>query len=265
MEVVKDLTDMLAKAEAKDRFYEIEVLIERLLAPQHYTRPFTYVKGGWGEIKRIESVVDGAPEAQRSPRRKLKGRKGEVEIKTGECWTFKLVNEKGEVVSAPASWKDVYIVLPWGTHFGIWKQSLRRSLDAQKRLKYDAPSLSLMKVYPVWLNVGSAPCESMREGATPEVVLETRHTANGDVMVEVFFDYIENRRAKFFMEVDSECPINEEKFVALVKTINTLDVIGPSKRGSIKVLSVRQVVPTEAELKKAIAEAVGEPVKPVIY
>jgi len=140
-----------------------------------------------------------------------------------------------------------------------------RSLEAQKRLKYDAPSLSLIKVYPVWLNVGKAPCESMREGATPEVVLQTRHTANGDVMVEVFFDYIENRRAKFFMEVDSECPINEEKFVALVKTINTLDTIGPSKRGSIKVLSIKQVVLTEAELKRTLAETVAEPIKPVIY
>jgi hypothetical protein len=265
--VVKDLTDELAKAEAKDRFYEIEVLIERMLAPQHYVRPFTYVKGGWGEIKRLESVVDGAPEAIRSPRRKVRARKGEAEIKTGSCWTFKLVNSEGEVadLSKTKDFEELRIVLPWGTHFGIWKQSLRRSLEAQKRLKYEAVSLGLMKVYPVWLDVGKAPCESMLENRAPEVILETRHTSNGDVMVETFFDYIENRKAKFFMEIDSECPINEEKFVALVKTVNTLDPIGPSKRGSIKVLSVKQVALEEEELKKALAEIAAEPVKPVVY
>jgi hypothetical protein len=265
MEVVKDLTAELRKAEAKDRWYEIEVVIERLLAPQRYTRPFTYVKSGWGELTRVESIVDGAPEALRAPKRKVKGRKGESEIKTGNCWTFKLIDNEGETVdpSKVKDWKSVSIVVPWGQHFGIWKGCLRRSLEAQKSQKYEVVSLQLMKVYPVWLNVGNAPCESMKEGKAPEVVLESR--PNGK-MVEVFFDYIENRKVKFYTRIDSECPINEERFVALCKSVSNLDTVGPSKRGSIKVTSLKHVSLTEDEIKQLlIEEKTAEPVQPVIY
>jgi len=272
MEVVKDLTGELAKAEAKDRFYEIQLVIKRLLAPQHYKRPFEYLKSGWGEVKRLESIVDGAPKSPRAPRKKIKSRKGEWELKTGDCWTFKYSKKNGELfdpskAKTPKDWKGVKIIVPWGTNFGIFKKSLRRSLEAQRRLRYDAAPLALMKVHPVWLCVGEGPPESIKEGKEPEVILETRHTSKGDVMVEVFFDYIEDRRVKFFVEVDSECPINEEKFVALVKTLNTLDVIGPSKRGDFRVLNIREVKVSEEEIQSLLTkpELSEEPTKPVVY
>jgi hypothetical protein len=248
MKNLKNLTDELLKAEAKDKFYLIEGTIVRLLAPQQFTRPFTYKKKGWGQIERVEATADGTPQDLRAPKRKRKVRKGEEEIKTGDCWTFKV--------------EDDTILLPWGTHFGIFKKSLLRSLEAQRKLRYEAAPLALMRVYPLWLPVGKAPCESMKEGRIPEVILETRHTQSGDVMVEVFFDYIENRNFSCIVEVDSEAPINEEKFVALIKTLNTLDVIGPAKRGQIRIDKVVLVEPTEEELKKL---STGEPVQPVIY
>jgi hypothetical protein len=104
-------------------------------------------------------------------------------------------------------------MLPWGSHFGIFKKSLLRSLEAQKKLRYDAAPLALIKVYPLWLDTGKAPCESMQDKRIPEVILETRHTQGGDVMVEAFFDYIENRDFTCYLEVDSEAPINEERLV----------------------------------------------------
>jgi hypothetical protein len=240
---LKDLTTELEKAESKDRFYLIEGKVVRLLAPQHYKRPFTYKKSGWGSIERLETIQDGTPADLRAPKRKRRVRKGEEEIKTGDCWTFK--NEKD------------HIFLPWGTQFGIFKKSLLRSLEAQKKLRYDAAPLGLMKVYPTWLNIGKIPCESMNDKNIPEVILETRHTQSGDVMVEVFFDYIENRDFSCIVEIDSEAPMNEEKFVALVKTLNTLDTIGPSKRGQLSITKITQVEPSIDELKK-LSE--GEPV-----
>jgi len=248
MKNLKDLTVEIAKLESKDRFYQVNAIIERLLAPQHYKRPFTYTKKGWGEIVRVEQTVDGTPTDLTAPKRRRKARKGESEVKVGDCWTFK--EDKG----------DLY--LPWATGFGLCKSALRRSLEAQRRLRYDSLPLNLMKVYPLWLNVGKAPCESMKEDRLPEIVLETRHTQSGDVRVEAFFDYIENREVQWLMEVDSECPINEEKFVALVKTVNTLDVIGPSKRGSMRILKLVQVEPDAKELEKMQK---GEPTQPVIY
>lgn len=245
---MKDLTPELVKAEAKDRFYLIQGKIVRLLAPQHYTRPFIYKKRGWGTIERVETTQDGTPQDLRAPKRKRRVRTGEEEIKTSDCWTFNVE-------------KDT-IMLPWGTHFGLFKKSLFRSLEAQRKLRYEAAPLGLMRVYPLWLPVGKAPCESMKEDKIPEVILESRHTQGGDVMVEVFFDYIEDRNFQCIVEVDSECPINEEKIVALVKSLNTLDTIGPSKRGQLQIDKISMVEPTEEELGKMQK---GEAVMPVVY
>jgi len=256
LEVIKDLSSELAKAEEKDRFYLIEGTILRLLAPQHYSRPFTYRKKGWGSIERVETTQDGTPSDLRAPKKKRRVRTGDQEIKIGDCWTF--ADQLGGIHTGNG--KNVY--LPWGTHFGLFKKSLLRSLEAQRKLRYEAAPLGLMKVYPLWLDIGKTPCESMKNDALPEVILETRHTQGGDVMVEVFFDYIENRSFKCLVEVDSEAPVNEEKFVALVKSLNTLDTIGPSKRGEIRIDKISQVKPTEDELEKMRK---GEPVQPVIY
>lgn len=249
MKVIKDATPELVKAEAKDRFYQITGTIERMLAPQDATRPFVYKKKGWGTIERVETTSDGTPEDLRAPKKKRKMRKGEEEIKSADCWTFRLD-------------KDEHIMLPWGTDFGIFKKSLRRSLEAQRKLRYESAPLSLIRVYPAWLDLGKAPAESMRDNNIPERILETRHTQGGDVMVDVFFDYVENRPFTTIIQIDSEAPINEEKFVALIKTLNTLDNVGPSKRGRIRIEKVAalQVSPDELEkLRK------GEPVQPVIY
>lgn len=258
METVMDLTAQLEKAEAKDRFYVIEATINRLLAPQHYTRPFTYKKKGWGEIVRVETTQDGTPTDMRAPRRKRRRRKGEEEIRVGDCWTFKTTDDS----KLKKLFKTTHILIPWGTNFGLFKSSLRRSLGAQRRLRYDSLPLGLIKVYPLWLDVGEAPIDSTKKDRLPEVILETRHTSKGDVMVEVFFDYIENRKVKFFVEIDSECPLNEEKWVALVKTLNTLDIIGPSKRGSITIEKMSKVKLTTEETKKLEK---GEPIMPVVY
>jgi hypothetical protein len=74
MKNLKNLTDELLKAEAKDKFYLIEGTIVRLLAPQQFTRPFTYKKKGWGQIERVETTADGTPQDLRAPKRKRKGR-----------------------------------------------------------------------------------------------------------------------------------------------------------------------------------------------
>jgi len=252
LEVEKDVTPELKKQIAKNSFYRISGVINRMLAPQYYKRPFTYEKKGWGEVTRVESYQDGTPKELRAPTKKKRKRKGESEVKSGDCWTFK--EEKGK------------ILLPWGTSFGLLKSSLRRSLIAQRRTRYWVAPLDLIKIYPTWLDVGNFPPESMKDGKMPEVVLETRHTTKGDVMVETFFDYIENRPFTCLIEVDSECPLNEEKLVAFIKTLNTLDNIGPSKRGSMTISTMQRVVLSEEEMKKLRkGELEIEPVQPVIY
>jgi hypothetical protein len=237
MQVVKELTPELIKAEGKDRFYTIEGVIKRMLAPQDpkLVRPYTYSKDGWGKVTRVESNEDGAPTALRAKRRSTKVRTGESEVKAGPCWAFNVV--------------DGNIMLPWENQFGIFKKSLQRSLEAQNKMKYDTPRLSLMRVYPQWLNVGKAPADSQMPGNSPFVVLETRHTQKGDVMVEVFFDYVVDRPFKTVVEVDSECPLNEEKLVALFKSLNTLDTVGPAKRGHLQINKIDQIKqPSDDEL-----------------
>jgi hypothetical protein len=256
MEIAKDFTADLAKAETKDKYYMIQGKIKRLLAPQFYSRPFTYKKKGWGTIERTETQQDGTPTDKRSPRKSTRMRRGEEEIKTADCWTFKVEKSDGKLR------KDDHIFIGWGDHFGLLKSSLRRSLEAQRKLRYEAAPLALIKVYPVWLDLGKAPCESLKEGRIPEVILETRHTQRGDVMVEAFFDFVENREFTCYLEIDSECPLNDEKLVGMVKSLNTLDTIGAAKRGSMQITKIAQIKLTDEELKKLES---GEPVQPVIY
>jgi len=248
MNMVKNLTPELEKAEAKDRFYQIDGVIKHMLAPQQYSRPFAYKKKGWGEIERVELRQDGTPDDMTAPHRRKKVRKGESEVKSADCWTFKTEKDR--------------MKLQWGTNWGILKSSLRRSLGAQKKLRYDAAPLELIKVYPLWLDVGESPCESMKDGNVPEIVLETRHTQRGDVRVESFFDYINDRPFSCIVEVDSEAPVDEQKFVALIKTLNTLDTHGPSKRGEIWIGKVAKVEVSQEELDKM---SKGELVEPVVY
>lgn len=255
MEIKKDLTAQLVKAEAKDRIYHIKGKIIKLLAPQSYTRPFTYKKKGWGSITRVEASIDGTPKVLRQPRRKKRVRKGESEVKEADCWTFLNLDKHGKPFDPTKTknekdWKDVEVFLPWGTHFGIFKKSLYRSLEAQRKLRYDAAPLALMRVFPTLLNIGKAPCESMNGGELPEIVMETRHTTRRQpVMVEVFFDFLKDRNFQCLLEVDSECPINEEKLVGLLKSLNTLDTVGASKRGRLLINEVHQVELSENELK----------------
>jgi len=256
MKNLKDLTPELEKAEAKDKFYAISGVIKRMLAPQdpQLQRTFKYRKNGWGKIERLETTTDGTEESKRAPRARVRIRKGEWEEKTSGCWSFRTVKDK--------IFRHETILLPWGTDHGLFKKALRRSLEAQRKLRYESAPLSLMKAYPLWLPIGKAPCESMKDGKMPEVVLETRNTQNGKVMVETFFDYVEDRSFICYMEIDSEAPQNEEKLVALVKSLNTLDNIGPSKRGSMQITKIEQVELTAEELKKLEC---GEPIQPVIY
>lgn len=255
MEIKKDLTMQLIKAEGKDRIYHIQGKIIKLLAPQNLTRPFSYIKKGWGSIERIEANVDGTPKALRQPRRKRRVRKGESEEKHANCWTFICLDKDGKLFDASKvkkerDWRDVSLYLPWGTHFGILKKSLYRSLEAQRKLRYDAAPLALMRVFPTLLNIGAAPCESMGNGELPEIVMETRHTSRKQpVMVETCFDWIKDRDFQCLLEVDSECPINEEKLVGQLKSLNTLDIVGASKRGRMLINAVHQVELSENELK----------------
>lgn len=254
MEITTDLTPKLLKAEAKDRIYHVKGKIIKLLAPQNFTRPFTYKKDGWGSVTRVEQSQDGTPTALRSPRRKKRIRKGESEVKDAACWTFLCLDKNGKPFDASKAkdekdWKDVHVFLPWGTHFGIFKKSLHRSLEAQRKLRYDAAPLALMRVFPTLLDIGKAPCESMN-GELPEIVMETRHTSRKQpVMVEVFFDYLKDREFQCLIEVDSECPINEEKLVGLLKSLNTLDTIGASKRGRLLINEIHQVKLDDDEVK----------------
>lgn len=257
MKELKDLTENLAKLEAKDKFYAVHGTIVRMLAPQDpkYQRGFTYTKKGWGQIERVESTQDGTPTEKRAPIRRGKTRTGESEVKTGGCWSFNIA--KNGLIH-----KEECVLLPWGTHFGLFKRALFRSLEAQKKLRYESAPLGLIRVYPTWLNVGPAPCESMADKKMPEVILETRHTQRGDVMVEAFFDYVLNRPFECYLEVDSEAPINEEKLVGMLKSLNTLDTIGPAKRGSLEISKVSQVQMEPDDIAKMLK---GEAPGPVIY
>jgi len=238
MEIVEDMTAEMQKLALKDTFWSIDLTINRLLAPQDplYQRPFEYKKKGWGQIERIETTQDGTPTTKRAPKRKRRVRKGESEIKSGDAWSFREVQD--------------HILLPWGSHFGLWKKTLQRSIIAQKRESYNTAPLALIKVYPLWLDVGKAPCESRKGNAIPERVLERRNVrgSKGNVMVEVFFDYVADRRVQFIQRVDGENPINDEKIVALMKTINVLDDIGPSRRGSFRLNNIQKVKPTASEI-----------------
>lgn len=78
------------------------------------------------------------------------------------------------------------------------------------------------------------------------MVLTTRHTQRGDVMVEEFFDWIANRHIEFYVETDAECSINDHKLEGLFKSLNTLDTFGPSKRGDIRITGL-QAIPTMSQ------------------
>jgi len=238
LEVLEDASNKLAKLSEKDTFWLIDLTIDKLLAPQDvlYTRPFQYVKKGWGMIARVETTQDGTPTIDREPKRKKSIRKGESEVKSGDAWSFREENGK--------------IMLPWATQWGLWKKTLTRSIIAQRKERYETAPLALIKVYPAWLDVGKAPCESRKDKNVPERVLEKRNVrGQANTMVETFFDWIQNRRVQFLTRIDGENPINDEKFLALVKTINNLDDIGPARRGSIHINGIKKVKLSEKEIK----------------
>lgn len=250
MEVLKDLTPMLEKMEAKDRFYKIEATIVRLLAPQdaETVRQYIYQKTPWGKIERVEARTDGTPTEMTAPRRKKKTREGESEIKTGQCWSF-LTQPNGEEAKPQ-------VLVPWGGGFGIFKVAWRRTLLA-KGDRYTNPKLDLIQIYPEKLLV-DGPIDSLEVGKEPEangnnmhpkVVLTNRNVRTGKVMVEEFFDYLLDRKITFYVEVDSGNPINEEKFVEMVKSINTLDSFGPSKRGRLRIDKIEQIKLSPEEVR----------------
>jgi hypothetical protein len=243
VQILKDLTEDLQKALANNHTYSVELEIVKLLAGRDVSRTYTYSKESWGSVSRTESHSKGTPLSLTAPSKRRKIRKGEEDIKTVPCHTFRIVNER--------------ILIPWGGRFGVFKRSLERSLQAQGRMRYDITPLDLIQVYPVWIDAGKAPPDSVAKG-TPELVLERRNTRN-NVMVEVFYDFIEHRDVSFFLRIDGECPINEEKLVALVSTLNSLDCVGPSLRGRLKVKSVKQVKldPEELESNSISMETKG--------
>lgn len=250
MEVVKDLTDELAKLEVKDRFYKIEATLIHLLAPQNpeTVRPYVYKKTGWGGIERVESYTDGTPTQTTAPRTRKKGRKGESEVKTGQCWSF---GHDGKPTEDKKQNGGKHILLPWGGSWGIFKNAWRRTLDA-KADKYTNPKLDLIKIYPKTLAI-EGKIDSQQDGRMPQVVLTKRNVRGGSsVMVEEFFDYLEDKKANFYIEVDSENPINEEKFVGMIKSLNTLDSFGPSKRGEIRIEKVEYVRLSEGDQKSIV-------------
>ena len=65
--------------------------------------------------------------------------------------------------------------------------------------------------------------------------------SRGKTMEEVGYDWITEREVSFYLDLDSECPINEEKLVGLLKSLRSLDTFGPAKRGHIEVTSLKEV------------------------
>lgn len=237
MEEVKDLSELLAKAKAKDKYFKIDGKFNKLLSPQNqaYRRPFTYKTDGWGSIERVETNTDGTEKDKRTPTTKGRIRAGVMAIKTTGCWSFRTLNGK--------------LLLPWDSPFGVFKSSLIRSLKAQMQKKYETEPLNLIKVYPSWLEVGDAPCESMKEGMLPQIVMEQRNTQKGKVMVEAFYDYIEDRHFSCIIKVDGESPIDDASLVAMIKTLDTLDNIGASKRGAMTIGKISQVKLSAEEIE----------------
>jgi hypothetical protein len=238
MDTLKDLTADMKKLAMGDQWYRIRG-VTTILAPQdpRFVRPYTYRKNGWGKIERVEAKTDGSPTQQTAPRRMKRTRSGEGETKIGTCWSFQ--QEDG-----PSS----AVLLPWGGSYGLMKQGIRRSFDAQHKMSYFYPQLDEIKVYPTLLKV-KGPIESLEAG--PEVLLVPRNViGRGSIRVEEFFDYVEDRDVEFLMEVDSESPINEEKFVAMLKALNTLDSFGPTKRGKFDVTKIEKVSLSESEKEK---------------
>lgn len=228
MEIEKDLTGELNKQEEKDAFYHVKGKLGLLLATQdpETVRPYIYKKTGWGSIERVEARTDGTTVSLTAPKRTKKVRTGEEEIKQGRCFSFRV--------------QDGEVLIPWSGPFGVFKQGLRRTLEAKNKMKYDNPKLDLIRSYPRYIRV-KAPIDSQTKNKSPLVVLTTRHTAKGDVMVDEFFDYLQDRPIEFYVEVDSGCPINDEKFVEQLKSLNTLDNFGAAKRGSVTISAVQRV------------------------
>lgn len=230
MEVVKDLTDKLRELEAKDQVYYVRGKFMKLLADQdpRYCRPVRIVKNSWGTIERVEAVTSGSPTAQRTPLVTKRVRKGQGEVKETTAWSFRK-DKKGR------------ILLHIGGSWGLVKRSLRHMLEAMNKFRYENPRLDLVRIVPEWMDVGPYPAESMNDGNAPEIVLTKRHTMRGDVMVEEAFDWLADRPFEFYIKVDSECPINEERMTGLVKSLSNLDRVGASGRGSMVIEELKIV------------------------
>jgi len=238
MEIEKDLTPELNKLGNKAHWYQVKGTLKFLPAPQDpkTARPYTYKKTGWGSIERVEAHMATTPTATTAPRKFRKIRTGEGEIQTPGCHSFAL-DDKGR------------ILIPWGGYGGLFKSSWRRTLAAKAARDWEYPKADLIKCYPSQLKV-PGPIDSQANGAEPKLVLTTRHTSKGEVMVNEFFDWIKNRPIEFYLKVDAENPINEEKFVGMLSSFNTLDSFGPSKKGELELTDIQQVKLTAEELRE---------------
>lgn len=235
----EDLTDKLKELESKDQVYEIGGTIVKCLAPQDpkSTRPIVYHTASWGEITKIESYKAGSPKDLAQPLKKKRVRRGEGTVESASCWAFR--QENG------------HLLLPWSGSWGLFKQGLRRMLLAKNRTRYDEPAIDLLKIYPKIMSI-KAPADSNNgEDKQPIVILTPRNKSTGkSVRVNEFFDYIENRDINFYVRVDSENPINEEKLIGMLKSFNSLDSFGPSKRGTLHIETIRRIPVDEKTLSK---------------
>ena len=254
MQELEDLTAKLVGMDEKDTWYQVDVTFGRLLAEQSNSRPIEIKEEGWGEETKEEEYQTGTPETMKAPTKRKGRRAGTGRSAIKKCWTF-LTRKKA---------KDETVLIHFGGEFGVIHQSFIRSLDAQKKVKYDAPPLELIGLYPEFAEAGPAPPDSITNGG-PQKVMVPRPARGGmtSSRVDEYFDFVEDRTVRGYLKVDATCPLNEEKVLELLKSLKTLKSVGPAKRGSIKSIIPKRVKLTADEIAAIVGAKTGS-VRPYV-
>lgn len=238
METIKDLTPEFQKLAAKDKFYEVEINVDYLLAPQEarWAGYFMQQVDPWGAVEFPEELAEGtSKEEMREPAQRRRVRQGKPKTNKIPLWKFRVLDGK--------------LYVEWGGMYGLFKQGvLNRVLVAIKKNRYWTPSFELMKVYPKWLSLGDAPADSEKDGY-PQVVLQTRNLLGGKtVRVPVAFEYIRDRKIKTILRTDGENP-TKDMILSTLKGMNYFDGWGPARRGSGKAITIKEVSLNDEEIQ----------------
>ena len=125
------------------------------------------------------------------------------------------------------------IIVPLGGPFGYLKTLMRKAVEAVKFNKYSAPSVELISFEPEEVNLGKA------ENLTLTYVLEPRSRGNARELVA--YETAKNRECDILMKVSKTCPLSLPEIKALLTAMKDYDGFGPSRRGKIESIEIREV------------------------